>query len=68
MTPTVGAATLGGNRLLRRLMMVCPETGSPTDTGRELTAIPSPGRSHLLVDCLECGQDHLWRLEDAFAE
>lgn len=53
--------------LLRRLMIQCPSTGLPTDTGFELTEIPRLARTRqVLVDCLECGQDHEWRLEDAF--
>ena len=55
--------------LSRRLMVACPVTGLSVDTGYEFTANPSVGRSpELLVDCIECGQDHWWRLEDAFLE
>jgi hypothetical protein len=40
-----------------------------TDTGFELTSIPSLSRSpQLLVDCLLCGQDHPWEIGDAFLE
>jgi hypothetical protein len=39
------------------------------DTGYELRAISTFGRGpQVLVDCLECGQDHPWRIEDAFLE
>ena len=55
-------------RLLRRLMIVCPETGIPADTGREVTSIPHLVGIQWLVDCLECGQDHAWQLEDAIPE
>jgi hypothetical protein len=52
-------------RLLRRLMIKCPVTGLPSDTGFELTALPSAGMSNQwLLDCLECGQDHEWQPED----
>jgi hypothetical protein len=55
--------------LLRRLMIVCPETFRATDTGFELTAIPRlSARRQLLVDCLECGQDHEWQVEDSFLD
>ena len=58
------ASTLG-----RRLMIVCPETGCAADTGFELAAVPRvSARQQLLVDCLECGQDHEWRLEDSFLD
>jgi hypothetical protein len=55
--------------LMRRLMVACPVTGLSVDTGTELNAIPMDGRRlELLVDCIECGQDHWWRMEDAFLE
>ena len=53
--------------LLRRLMIVCPATGHPADTGFELSGIPEGGaRPQVLVDCLECGQDHEWSIDQAF--
>jgi hypothetical protein len=55
--------------LLRRLMITCPATGRAADTGFELTALPRlSARQHVLVDCLECGQDHEWQVEDLFLE
>jgi hypothetical protein len=55
--------------LLRRLMVTRPITGVSVDTGYELMAISTFGRGpQVLVDCLECGQDHPWRIEDAFLE
>ena len=54
--------------LLRRLMIICPHTGVGVDTGYELTAIPAEALPLVLVDCSECGEDHTWRIEDAFAE
>ena len=54
--------------LLRRLTIRCPVTGTSADTGYELSSIPTVSTRNLLVDCTECGQDHLWRLEDAFLD
>jgi hypothetical protein len=51
--------------LLRRLLITCPATGLPTDTGFELSQVPSVAASRqLLGDCLECGQDHEWDVDD----
>ena len=56
-----------GSMLLRRLMIRCALTGLPADTGFGLAEIPAVGtRQQNLIDCLECGQDHPWQLEDAF--
>lgn len=53
--------------LLRRLTIRCLQTGLPADTGFGLSEIPAlAARQHILTDCLECGQDHPWQLEDAF--
>jgi hypothetical protein len=56
-------------RLSQRLMIFCPHTGIPVDTGHELTEIgrlaPQP---QMLIDCIECGEDHHWTIEDAFLE
>ena len=52
--------------LIRRLTIRCPETGSPADTGFELTALPMVTGEQTLLDCLECGQDHTWVAEDAY--
>jgi uncharacterized Zn finger protein len=51
--------------LLRRIMIRCPETGLSTDTGFELTQLPQIVGEQMLVDCLECGQDHRWTVDDA---
>lgn len=52
--------------LLRRIMIPCPVTGRAADTGFELLALPKvASRRQMLVDCLECGQDHEWRIDDA---
>ena len=55
--------------LLRRLLIRCPVTGDVTDTGFEITALPSvPHTAHRLIDCLECGQDHRWTVDDLSVE
>ncbi len=65
--PSVVPGEARASVLLRRLMITCPETGMPADTGFELAEIPDLGaQQQILVDCLECGQDHPWQLEDAF--
>lgn len=65
----VGGVQARQPALLRRLMIVCPTTGLATDTGFELSAVPSVGARHqMLVDCIECGQDHPWHIDDAFME
>ena len=67
LTPPGAAARARRRVLLRRLMVRCPVTGLPTDTGFELSATPDlGGAEQLLVDCLECGQDHRWAISDAF--
>lgn len=66
------AATAAVNRptlLLRRLSITCPVTGSPTDTGFELTDVPALASSpQVLIDCLECGQDHEWDIDAVVLE
>ena len=55
--------------LLRRLMIRCPVTGDATDTGFEITALPLiSDTAHRLIDCLECGQDHEWTVDDLCLE
>ena len=55
--------------LLRHLMIICPQTGRAADTGFELTAVPRlSARQQVLVDCLECGQDHEWQVEESSLE
>lgn len=65
----VGGAQPRQPTLLRRLMITCPTTGLATDTGFELSDVPTVNRGQQwLVDCLECGQDHTWQLDEAFLE
>jgi hypothetical protein len=56
-------------QLSQRLMIFCPHTGMPVDTGHELTEIgrlaPQP---QMLIDCTECGEDHGWTIEEAFLQ
>lgn len=54
--------------LLRRLVIRCPVTGLASDTGFELTELPQLTGEQALIDCLECGQDHTWRVEDAYLD
>lgn len=55
--------------LLRRLVVRCPVTERAADTGFDLSALPNiSARRQVLVDCLECGQDHEWQVEDAFVD
>jgi len=58
-------AAIRSRTLLRRLMIRCPVTGLAADTGFELSEVPQvSAQQQILVDCLECGQDHEWRAED----
>lgn len=51
--------------LIRRLLIACPATEVPTDTGFELSELPSvAGSLQVLAKCLECGQDHEWGVDD----
>ena len=62
--PTVRSGTL-----LRRLMIRRRPTGRASDTGFDLSALPGvAGRRQLLVDCLQCGHDHDWSLDDVFLD
>ena len=55
--------------ILHRLLITCPVTGRPADTGHERTATATLGSERqLLVDCLECGQDHPWTIQDTFLD
>ena len=58
---------IGPPSFWHRLMICCPVTGVPVDTGVEATAVLRPTETQWLVDCLECGQDHPWSIQDAFA-
>jgi 2-keto-3-deoxy-L-rhamnonate aldolase RhmA len=69
LTPARGAHQ--DQMLVRRLMVACPNTGIAVDTGAAVTVIPNVQQeqeAQILVDCIECGQDHEWRLDDAFME
>jgi hypothetical protein len=48
-------------------MIRCPLTDVPVDTGYEPAAAPTIRReAQVLIDCMECGQDHAWHMGDAF--
>jgi hypothetical protein len=47
-------------------LVTCPETGLLTATGFDLWNRPSGSAvRQVLIDCLECGQDHAWRMDEA---
>lgn len=54
--------------LLRRLAIRCPATGLSSDTGVDLLTVPQLIGEQMLVDCLECGQDHQWQVEDLYLD
>ena len=66
--PTLKQPERRRRMLLRRLMVLCPVTETPVDTGYELSEAVSTRDRLRLVDCMECGQDHVWRVEEAFLE
>ena len=69
LTAHVPAQVGRGPRLVRRLLIRCPVAGTSADTGFELHALAQlRHRRHLLVDCLECGQDHEWTVDDVFVD
>jgi hypothetical protein len=49
-----------------RVAVRCPDTGFAVFTGLGLSAVPSVNGSQVLTECMACGQDHAWRIEDAF--
>jgi hypothetical protein len=57
-----GAVSWG---LSHRLMIFCPHTGVPVDTGPVLNEIGALAPPQVLVDCCECGEDHGWMIEHA---
>ena len=63
--PPHAAASANARRLVRRLTIRCPVTGRAADTGFDVSAMPRvAGGLQILVDCLECGQDHAWTVND----
>jgi len=47
----------------------CSVTEQAADTGFDLSPLPNiSARRQVLVDCMECGQDHGWQADDAFVE
>lgn len=49
-----------------RVAIRCPETGFAVSTGLGLSAVPGVNGSQVLLACTACGQNHAWRIEDAF--
>ena len=46
---------------MRQVMIRCPFTQDLVPTGLEASSLETiEQREYLLIDCLECGQDHLW--------
>lgn len=46
---------------MRQVMIRCPFTGDLVPTGLEASSLQKLDRTeYLLIDCLECGEDHLW--------
>ena len=51
---------------MRQVMIRCPFTGDLVPTGLEASSVEKLDQSqHLLIDCLECGQDHTWEPSEA---
>jgi hypothetical protein len=53
-----------GPRLIRRLTITCPVTGSAADTGFGVSDVPRVSGPQLLADCIECGEGHRWHIDD----
>ena len=46
---------------MRQVMIRCPNTEDLVPTGLEAASLQKLDQAeYLLIDCLECGQDHLW--------
>jgi len=51
---------------VRQVMIACPVTNQLTPAGIETASIEKLDQpQYLLIDCLECGQDHPWEPHDA---
>jgi hypothetical protein len=62
-------AVAHGSLLVSRLMIRCPATGRATDTAFDVTDLPRLGSgSHWILDCMECGRDHEWQVDDVIVE
>jgi hypothetical protein len=54
-----------------KVMIKCPETSWPVDTGITMdkeSFESSTSKDKTLVNCPACGKNHLWSKEDAFLE
>jgi len=51
---------------MRQVMIRCPNTEDLVPTGLEVTSLQKLDEPrYLLIDCLECGQDHSWESSQA---
>ena len=51
---------------MHQVMIRCPSSGDLVPTGIEVTSLQKLDRAeYLLIDCLECGRDHLWEPSEA---
>lgn len=51
---------------MRQVMIRCPITGDLVPTGLEVSSLQKLDQPrYLLIDCLECGQDHSWEPSQA---
>jgi hypothetical protein len=66
--PTAVASLHHPRALRKRLVIMCPETRLSVDTGLDLSAIPNLRGSQILFDCMECGQDHAWSIDEAHVD
>ena len=51
---------------MHQVMIWCPFSGDLVPTGLAVTSLQKLDQAeYLLIDCLECGQDHLWEPSQA---
>ena len=51
---------------MHQVMIHCPVTGDLVPTGLQATSMQKLDQAgYLLIDCLECGQDHVWEPSQA---
>ncbi len=51
---------------MHQVMIRCPVTGDLVPTGLQATSVQKLDQAaYLLIDCLECGQDHVWEPSQA---
>ena len=52
----------------RRVMIRCPLAEVAVDTGYSPKTVAIQPATRVLEACPACGQDHAWRIEDAFLD